>query len=216
MTDQVLPARQFAVHDYDGRVGDLTHITRTEQGMVPTAAIASLKGARGEIPGEHRNHPAERWETFKEQIATHGIQNPVFITVDHNAEPKISEGNSRRDAAVELGMSHTPVVIRYFGHAERQGTVTERWQRQPEMEVGPRGRRAHPAKLTMNRRRQGQLLDPTGHVRPDLPPAEARKLAPAAPAGRRRDRTALTAARDLHRAIRPRAPAPEQEREMEP
>jgi hypothetical protein len=34
-------------------------------------------------------------------------------------DPVISEGNHRRDAAVELGHSHVPVEIRYFGHAEQ-------------------------------------------------------------------------------------------------
>lgn len=42
----------------------------------------------------------------------------VFVTVDWGEEPKLSEGNHRRDAAVELGMTHVPAEVRYFGHAQ--------------------------------------------------------------------------------------------------
>ena len=113
------------VHDYEGRTGDPSHITRSEKGMIPTSAIAGLEGVKGEKPGEHRNRQGERWEEFKRDIAENGIRNPLFITRDYGEEPKISEGNHRRDVAVELGLSHVPAEIRYFGHAERQGLVHE-------------------------------------------------------------------------------------------
>lgn len=105
--------------DYEGEVGRSDHITRGQRGHLPVEAVAQLAGARGEVPGEHRNRQGERWEHFKSDIAEHGIKEPIFITVDHGEQPKISEGNHRRDAAVELGHSHVPVEIRYFGHAER-------------------------------------------------------------------------------------------------
>jgi hypothetical protein len=113
--------RQFvgSTKDYEGRVGDATHITRVQRGHLPIEAVAKMPGARGEVPGAHRNKQGEHWDHFKGNIATHGIKNPLFITVDHDQEPKLSEGNHRRDAAVELGHSHVPVEIRYFGHAER-------------------------------------------------------------------------------------------------
>jgi len=114
---------QLVAKDYEGEVGNPQHITRREEGHVPTAAIAGLGGVRGEAPGAHRNRQGPAWEKFKDDIAARGIQNPIFITVDHGDEPKISEGNHRRDAAVELGMSHVPVEIRYFGHAERDRLV---------------------------------------------------------------------------------------------
>jgi ParB/Sulfiredoxin domain len=123
---------QFDVHDYEGTTGRGDHITRSELGMIPTAAIAGLYGAEGEVPGEHRNRQGSEWDEWKRDIAERGIQKPVFITVDYGEEPKISEGNHRRDAAVELGMPHTPVQIRYFGHAEKQGSVFQRWQRQQQ------------------------------------------------------------------------------------
>lgn len=109
--------------EYEGRVGNPNHITRTESGMLPTSAIAGLRGRAGELPGEHRNRQGADWEGFKNDIASNGIRNPIFVTADHGESPKISEGNHRRDAAVELGMSHVPVEIRYYGHAEQQGLV---------------------------------------------------------------------------------------------
>lgn len=112
--------------DYEGRAGNREHITRKEDGMLPIAAVAHLMGARGEVPGEHRNKQGQAWEAFKEDIRTNGIQNAIFITVDPREEPKISEGNHRRDAAVELGLEEVPVEIRYFGKAEEQGTVASR------------------------------------------------------------------------------------------
>jgi hypothetical protein len=117
---------QLHAEDYEGEVGNRTHITRNERGHLPISAVAHLSGARGEAPGEHTNRQGEDWESFKNDIASRGMQTPIFITVDHGEEPKISEGNHRRDAAVELGMSHVPVQVRYFGHAEREGSVHER------------------------------------------------------------------------------------------
>lgn len=106
--------------DYEGTTGNPSHITRNETGFIPTSAVAGMMGARGEVPGEHRNKQGAEWDRFKGDIAEHGIKHPIFITVDHGEQPKLSEGNHRRDAAVELGHSHVPVEIRYFGHAERQ------------------------------------------------------------------------------------------------
>ncbi len=113
--------------DYEGQVGNTQHITAIEEGHIPTAAIRYLRGVMGEVPGDHRNIQGEDWEKFKQDIAANGIKQPIFITVDHGEQPKISEGNHRRDAAVELGMENVPVEIRYFGHAEQEGTVAERY-----------------------------------------------------------------------------------------
>jgi 8-oxo-dGTP diphosphatase len=119
-----VPERE--VREYEGTVGDPSHITRSEEGLMPTSAVAGLPGNRGERPGEHRNRQGGAWEDFKRDIAANGIRNPIFITVDHGQEPRISEGNHRRDAAVELGLPHVPVEVRYFGHAEREGLVQDR------------------------------------------------------------------------------------------
>lgn len=114
------------VNNYEGVVGNKNHITRTERGMVPTSAIAHLHGAAGEKPGEHRAKQGSDWDSFKNDVAANGVREPLFITVDHGSDPRISEGNHRRDAAVETGQSHVPAEIRYYGHAEQQGLVHER------------------------------------------------------------------------------------------
>lgn len=106
-------------HDYEGEVGNRDHITRIMRGTVPTSAVAGLHGARGETPGAHRNRQGERWEHFKADIAANGVKSPLFITVDHGQPPVLSEGNHRRDAAVEAGVGRVPVEVRYFGHSER-------------------------------------------------------------------------------------------------
>lgn len=109
--------------DSEGEVGNRNHITRKQDGTVPTSAIANLMGVKGEVPGEHRNRQGQAWEDFKADIAARGIIDPIFITVDYGEDPKISEGNHRRDAAVELGLPEVPVEIRYFGHAEQTTKV---------------------------------------------------------------------------------------------
>lgn len=126
---QVLDGAGLAVTEFEGRTGDATHITRIERGTIPLAVIAHLPGVKGEVPGQHRNRQGAAWDAFKADVARTGIQVPIFITVDHDSWPKISEGNHRRDAAAELGMTMVPVLIRYFGHAEAQGTVIQRAHR---------------------------------------------------------------------------------------
>lgn len=124
-----IPGGQFGpqvqVCEYDGTEGNRDHITRSEVGLMPTVALAKLHGARGERPGEHEHYQGAKWAEFKSRVAP-GIEHNLFITVDHGEEPKISEGSNRRDAAIELGQPYVPVEVRYFGHAERQGTLFER------------------------------------------------------------------------------------------
>jgi hypothetical protein len=115
--------------DFEGDVGNPNHITRNESGHLSIDAVTHMRGARGEMPGEHRNRQGQNWEDFKADIAANGIRNPIFITVDHGKEPVISEGSHRRDAAVELGHTHIPAMIRYYGHAEHEGTVEQRSRR---------------------------------------------------------------------------------------
>jgi hypothetical protein len=115
--------------NYTGTTGNNQHITRSEMGTVPTRAIANMRGAATERPGDgpNRGPTGQHWEEFKQSIAENGIRSPIFITVDHGGQPRISEGNHRRDAAVSLGMENVPVEIRYFGHAEDEGTVMDRY-----------------------------------------------------------------------------------------
>jgi|SRR5665213_224893 len=111
------------IRDFDGEVGNERHITRKEEGTLPTSAVANLFGARGEMPGQHRNRQGAEWDAFVDDIRTNGIREPIFITVDYGKAPKLSEGNHRRDAAVEAGLPEVPVEIAYYGHAEQQHEV---------------------------------------------------------------------------------------------
>jgi hypothetical protein len=119
-------AAELVVAEYEGQTGNPDHITRSEHGLVPLAWLADMSGARGEVPGEHRNRQGADWDAFKADIAAHGIQHPVFVTVDFGQAPRISEGSHRRDAAAELGMAFVPAEIRYFGNAQIQGTLARR------------------------------------------------------------------------------------------
>ena len=120
-----------------GQEGNHSHGTLQQVGTVPTLKVEYMSGKMGEIPGEHRNRHGAEWEAFKADIKANGIHDPIFITVDWNERMYISEGNHRRDAAVELGLPEVPVEIRYFGCAEQQGTIMERtagdplWTRDP-------------------------------------------------------------------------------------
>lgn len=162
--DWPIPVRTAAlqVKDYDGETGNRNHITRSEVGQLPVGAVADMHGVRGEVPGEHRNKQGQAWEDFKADIAANGIREPVFITVDHGDEPKLSEGSHRRDAAVELGLSHIPAEIRYFGHAEHQGTVQERAMRKQASKMSPM---YHVSPSTNRMRIMTQGLHPESHRR---------------------------------------------------
>jgi len=111
--------------DFEGEPGNPDHLTRRSTGTVPTGWLAGLEGARGEQPGQHgaRRLQGSEWDRFVADVREHGILEPILILVDPDEEPKIAEGNTRRDAAVELGLPQVPVEIRYFGHAERAGQL---------------------------------------------------------------------------------------------
>jgi hypothetical protein len=109
---------QFEEKDYEGRYGDPSHMTRKQSGMLPISAVADMHGLRGEVPGEHRNRQGEKWESFKDDVRTNGIRDPIHINVDVGKPVRIYEGSHRRDVAVELGHSHIPAVVQYFGRAE--------------------------------------------------------------------------------------------------
>lgn len=105
---------------YEGEVGNREHITQNGQGTLPIDVVRNMPGVKGERPGEHRNRQGQAWDDFLTDIQENGIREPIFITVDHDDVPRISEGNHRRDAAVELGLDEVPVEVRWFGHAEQQ------------------------------------------------------------------------------------------------
>lgn len=128
----------LVIKDYEAETGNKGHISRNEQGTVPTAWIADLKGVMGEQPGQHgaSERQGEAWQKFLDDIRTNGIREPIFITEDFGGSPQISEGNTRRDAAVELGLKEVPVEVRYFGHAERIWTLEEWYERHHTAKLG--------------------------------------------------------------------------------
>lgn len=111
----------LTIREYAGTVGGKSHITRVEEGSIPTESISHLKGEMGEVRGAHRNRKGGEWEDFKQDIKENGIRNPIFILKDPGKQAVISEGNHRLDAALELWLKKVPVEIRYFGHSEREG-----------------------------------------------------------------------------------------------
>lgn len=133
--DSISPG-QFDVQDYEGTTGSTRHITRVERGLMPTEALAKLHGVNGERPGYSEWHKTgQEWEDFKDRLGREGIQSPAHVIVDHGKAPLLSEGNQRRDYAVERGRSHVPVEVTYFGNAHKQGTLWERHLR-GDMEPG--------------------------------------------------------------------------------
>jgi len=120
-----LPAPRLNRQNWEGRRGNMNHLTAKEEGYVPTEYIADLQGARGEIRGQHRNRQGQKWEDFKSDIAQRGIQNPIFIVNEPGFGPRIYEGNHRLDAALELGLSEVPVEIKHFGKEEELGYIED-------------------------------------------------------------------------------------------
>jgi hypothetical protein len=116
--------------NYTGETGNSRHITRREYGIVPLAAVTKLRGMMNENPHDHYDaFPTglRRWDDFLQDIATAGIRHPVFLNVDYGKAPMVNEGNHRIEAARLLGFAEVPVEIAYFGHAEDQGTVIDRY-----------------------------------------------------------------------------------------
>lgn len=111
---------------YEGTPGNRQHITLVEKGTIPPQALAGYHGVKGEVRHAHANRQGAAWDGFLADVRANGVREPIFVTVDPHRAPEISEGNHRLDAALEAGRSSIPVEIRYYGHAEREGTVLER------------------------------------------------------------------------------------------
>lgn len=119
------------VREFEGEEGDRGHLTRVEEGLIPTIALVRLRGLYGEKRQWERrnnqmyfgNYPQADWSAFLEDIRKNGIKEPIFITKDWGQDAYISEGNHRVQAAIQLRLRKVPVEIRYFGHSERQGLV---------------------------------------------------------------------------------------------
>jgi hypothetical protein len=114
--------------NYTGEVGNSRHVTRREYGDIPLAAITTFRGMMGENPHDHYDaSPPLRWAEFLCNVEDVGILSPIFVNVGWCRAPGINEGNHRTEAARVLGLKTVPIEIAYFGHAEDQGTVMDRY-----------------------------------------------------------------------------------------
>lgn len=116
------------VEEFEGRKGVKRHLTRWEEGTIPTKialAISPPKGYHGRRKwhvrdGERRfgSYSEERWNVFLNEIRRNGIKTPLWVQVDPGDEAQIMEGSHRVQAAAQLGLHTVPVVIKYYGLRE--------------------------------------------------------------------------------------------------
>ncbi|MDF2533914.1 MAG: hypothetical protein K0R18_71 [Bacillales bacterium] len=111
-----------------------TTTTAIQQGEIDLADILDLPGRNGEQrqwekwtnpkDGQTYNYfgdyREDKWNRFLEDIKANGIQNPLHVVVEKDGTAKISEGNHRREAAIQLGLTSVPVEIQYMGNSQRQ------------------------------------------------------------------------------------------------
>ncbi|MNJ90255.1 ParB-like nuclease domain protein [compost metagenome] len=113
---------------------DSSTTTCLQQGEIDLSDILDLPGRNGEVRkweewtnpkdgvtynffGKYRE---ERWNEFLEDIKQNGITSPIQIRVEKDGTTTISEGNHRREAAIQLGLTSVPVEIQYMGNSQRQ------------------------------------------------------------------------------------------------
>jgi hypothetical protein len=94
--------------------------TQIEEGLIDPKELKTIKGEMGEIRGEHRNIKGKDWELFKEDIKQRGVINPIHLNVDPGKGVRVSEGNHRLDAALEVGLEKIPFTRSSFGKAEKE------------------------------------------------------------------------------------------------
>lgn len=111
----------------EGEVGNRNHITLNESVWVPVSILSDLPGVMGEerkfTSKGFGNYTQTEWTRLKKDILTNGIKHPIFVTKDHGGGFEVSEGNHRIAAAVQLGLTHMPVHVRYFGKSEESGRI---------------------------------------------------------------------------------------------
>jgi len=127
----MLRSASLTVEEFEGRVGRKDHLTRWEEGTIPTSEALKIEPPRryhgrrewNERGGERYfgNYPEAKWNEFLEDIRKNGIKTPLWILVDPGKEPLLMEGNHRVQAAAQLGLREVPVTIKYYGLAEEDG-----------------------------------------------------------------------------------------------
>lgn len=105
--------------------------TACQEGDVTLDSISNIPGANNENRtwwewnGTKRfgNYSEEDWNEFLEDIKTNGIKYPIMIWVEKDLSIVLAEGNHRREAAKQLGLSSIPVEIRYYGNSQRESQI---------------------------------------------------------------------------------------------
>lgn len=102
--------------------------TACQEGDVSLDSILNIPGARNEnrtwweSPTAGKmfgNYTEEQWNEFLEDIKQNGIQGALMIWVEKDQSIVLAEGNHRREAAKQLGLSSVPVEIRYYGNSQQ-------------------------------------------------------------------------------------------------
>lgn len=138
-------AKLKVTYEGRGRVGYSEHLTRTEDGTLPVSFAMKLRGKNREekiLKWREENgepffgrYPKAKWEAFVADVKRRGIQDPILVIKDYGKEPVIYEGNHRVRAAEQAGLRDIPVEIRYFGHGEQDGLVSENTVRASSSEL---------------------------------------------------------------------------------
>ena len=132
-------AGHLEAEEYEGIRGRKGHMTRWEQGEIPTSEalkISPPKGFHGRREWNVRDgeryfgsYPEERWNEFLDDVRRNGIKTRLWIQQDPGEEAQIMEGNHRVQAAAQLGLPTVPVTIKYYGLSEEEGLVAPRVRR---------------------------------------------------------------------------------------
>lgn len=101
-------------------------LTQIREGFVPTSFISKIPGLNNEKRNWKErsgvnmfgNYPEKDWLAFLQNIREQGILEPLLIFVEENGDILISEGNHRKEAAIQLGFKEVPVEIRYFANSQ--------------------------------------------------------------------------------------------------
>ena len=112
------PVKYIENRIWEGVYGNVDHLTRTERGTINPKELRNISGERGEIRGLHRNKSGQKWEDFKKDIKERGVIDPIHMVVDPKKGVRITEGNHRLDAALELGLDKIPFTRSSFGRAD--------------------------------------------------------------------------------------------------
>ncbi len=136
---RVASSGHLKAEEYVGHRGYKGHMTRWEQGEIPTSEalkISPPKGYHGrrkwQMKGGERyfgSYREDDWNEFLDDVRRNGIKTRLWIQVDPGDEAQIMEGNHRVQAAAQLGLPTVPVTIKYYGLSEEEGLVAPRVRR---------------------------------------------------------------------------------------